>query len=230
MIFDQYDSVRIINLPHRRDRRREMDRELAKVGLLGDPKVQYFSAVKPDGPGLFQSIGAHGAFQSHLAILQEALAKRQSVMVLEDDCCFSDAIKHVEQAIDTDIFYGGYTFASNEKDLHSSDVEGAHCMGFSIKVLERLVPFLYNLLNPNHKVDSAVVRSNFDPLIRPPIDGAYVWFRRYHPDFKTQFAMFAGQRPSMSDIAGGKWFDQVPVLRSVANQARRVKEKFQPRA
>lgn len=230
MIFDQYDSVRIINLPHRRDRRREMDRELAKVGLLGDPKVQYFSAVKPDGAGLFHCLGANGAFQSHLQVLTDALANRRSVIVLEDDCLFLPAARSTRQASDTEILYGGYALASDEQDLLNADIEGAHFMGFSVSALEKLVPFLQSLLDPETQYDPAIVRSDFNPRIRPPIDGAYVWFRRYHPEIRTQFLPLADYRISATDIGERKWFDQVPVLRSVANQARRVKERFQSRA
>lgn len=226
MIFDQYDTVRIINLPHRRDRRREMDRELAKVHLLGDPKVQYFSAVKPSDSGLFHCVGANGAFHSHLQVLEKALAARQSVIVLEDDCRFLDAVSTVEQDSDTDVLYGGYAVASDESDLLNADIEGAHFMGFSLAALEKLVPFLRSLLNPNTVFDPFIVRSEFNPRIRPPIDGAYVWFRRYHPQFKTQFLPLANYRVSATDIGERKWFDQLPVLRSVANVARRVKEKL----
>lgn len=226
MIFDQFDRIRIINLPHRTDRRQEMERELAKVGLLGNPRVAFYEALKPKAPGVFDSIGAHGVFRSHLRILEEALAVRQSVIVLEDDCRFLPVLRTAKLKNGTDILYGGYTLASDPDDLASADVEGAHCMGFSAAVLEKLVPFLQSILDLRTSFDPQVVRSDFDPAVRPPIDGAYVWFRRYHPEVPTQFAMLADQRPSLSDIAGGKWFDQIPVLRDLASQARRIKSQL----
>jgi hypothetical protein len=46
MIFDQFDRIRVVNLRHRRDRRNQMNRQLAKVGLLGDPRVSYQKAYQ----------------------------------------------------------------------------------------------------------------------------------------------------------------------------------------
>ena len=42
MIFDQFDSIRIINLPHRTDRRAEMEGELKRLGLLDDSAGSLF--------------------------------------------------------------------------------------------------------------------------------------------------------------------------------------------
>ena len=121
MIFDAFDRIRIINLPHRRDRRNEMDRQLARVGLAGDPRVAYFPAFAPSAPGLFASKGAHGCFLSHLSVLEQAAAAVQSVLVLEDDCDFRmPAVLEYEMPA-CDVFYGGY-IASDPGDLHSSDI------------------------------------------------------------------------------------------------------------
>lgn len=207
--FEPYDRIRIVNLPERSDRRRDMDHELAKVGLLGDPRVAYFHAIRPDDAGAFTSIGAHGVYRSQCTILREAAAAGQSVLILEDDCAFvSDAGK---RQIDTgwDIFYGGYT-AKTSTDLHASDIEGAHMMGFSIEGARTVSDYLENL-----DCDG----------IHPPIDAAYVWFRRAHPDVATAFAVppLAGQRASRSDIADLRWFDRVPVLRNMANGLRSLR-------
>lgn len=42
-IFDHFETIRIVNLPQRRDRRRAMARELARVGLAGDPRVAFLT-------------------------------------------------------------------------------------------------------------------------------------------------------------------------------------------
>ena len=224
MIFDQYNRVRIINLPFRVDRRREMDRELLNVGLLGNPKVAYFQALQFPDAGVFHCIGANGAFHSHLEVLQEALAVGESVVVLEDDCRFLNGIRYARCNPDTDILYGGYARASGAAELHDADIEGAHFMGFSVEALKQLVPFLQSLLDLRTPIDPKKVRSNYNPSVRPPIDGAYVWFRRCYPEYKTQFLHLAHYRISATNIGEQRWFDQLPILRGMANKARRLKE------
>ena len=58
----------VINLPYRTDRRSEMQRELSRIGW----NAQFFPAIRPASAGSFSSIGAHGCFLSHLAVLKAA--------------------------------------------------------------------------------------------------------------------------------------------------------------
>lgn len=37
----RFDSVRIINLPERTDRRREMTQELERIGATGNPRIAF---------------------------------------------------------------------------------------------------------------------------------------------------------------------------------------------
>lgn len=226
MIFDSYDRIRVINLPHRTDRRREMEAEFEKVGIAGDPRIGFFPAVQPREKGVFHLPGAHGCFLSHLGVLEEALAAGQSVIVLEDDCQFLASATIAEADEDTHVFYGGYAQASDPDDLQNADIQGSHFMAFSKEAVEKAVPFLRSLLDLSTPIDPSIVRSDFDPQIRPPIDGAYVWFRRYHPEMKTQFETISMQRISATDIGKRKWFDRIPGVRRLANRARRVKEKL----
>src|SRR3546814_16356979 len=84
-IFDHFDAIRIVNLAQRTDRRRAMNRELARVGLAGDPRVAFFSAIRPADAGRFTSIGARGVYLSQKHLLREAAAARHSLLILEDD-------------------------------------------------------------------------------------------------------------------------------------------------
>ena len=223
MIFDQYDQIRIVNLPERTDRKREMDEELAKIGLLGNSKVQYFSAIRMTEPGPFRRVGSHGNFLSQLTILEDALKRDQSVIIMEDDCQFTDDVRTFSQKADTDILYGGGDIRSSvDGTFERADITGSHFMGFSKNVLRDLVPFLRSLLDLQTEIDPKIVESDFDPLVRPPIDGSYVWFRRYHPEYQTEFANLAGQRASATDVGDRKWFDNVPILKGLANSARRI--------
>ena len=86
--FERHLSIRIINLPNRIDRRRGMDIQLVKVGLLEAPRVSYFGAIRPSDVANFSSIGARGVYESQRSILRQAAYAKESVLILEDDCLF----------------------------------------------------------------------------------------------------------------------------------------------
>lgn len=211
-----FDLIRIINLPARTDRRRQMERELKRIGLAGDQRVAFFPAIAPADHHPFRAEGEKGVFLSHLAVLREAAEQNASVLILEDDADFTSALKPGEPAVCDGIYYGGHEAATPDQ-LHSSDIIGAHCMGFSASVVRVLAPYLTELLEHPSP---------------PPIDGAYVWYRRAHPEVRTTFAVpaIAVQRPSRSDIARLRFFDRVPLLRDAANRARLLKRLVQRRA
>ncbi len=209
MLFDRFDSIRIVNLAHRTDRRAEMLGELRRVGLEGDPRLSFFDAVAPAEAGTFSSKGARGCYLSHLAILQEAAAAGRSVLILEDDLDFAPGARDYRLPADVPIFYGSYT-ATNPADFLASDIIGSPFMGFGRDIVPPLVDYLTTILASGH---------------HPPIDGAYVWFRRAHPDVRTVFAQppLGHQRPSRTDIAEPKLFDTLPGLKQAASIARKLK-------
>lgn len=95
-------------------------------------------------------------------------------------------------------------------------------MGFSPRAAKAATTYLEAFLEPDFLPDArAAAQPGFDPSFRPPIDGALVWFRRAHPEFKTVFATLGVQRASRTDIGDQKWFDRVPVLRAGAELARK---------
>lgn len=186
-----------------------MDEELEALGLISDPRVRYFSAIRPSDAGRFTSVGARGVYESQKTILKAAAAAEQSVLILEDDCAFIAGAQDYVLPADWSILYGGYD-ASNPNDLANSDIIGAHMMGFSRQGANMVSAYLEQL--------------EYDG-IHPPIDAAYVWFRRAYPDVETHFAVppLAGQRSSRSDIADLKWFDRVPVIRPLASSLRALR-------
>lgn len=211
--FAGFDRIRIINLPARADRRREMQGELRRIGLANDPRVAFVEGVLVTDMAPFRARGEKGVFLAHLKILKEAADAGESALILEDDVDFVPGAEAWHRSPDADISYGGY-IASNPADLANSDIIGAHCMGFSNRAVQALVPFLERLL---------------DHESPPPIDGAYVWFRRQNPGFTSSFAepAIAVQRPSRSDIAPLRSFDRLPVLRAPIAAARGFKRKLQ---
>ena len=212
-VFAGFDRIRIINLPSRPDRRRDMEGELRRIGLEGDPRVEFADGVQVHDKAPFRALGEKGVFLAQLKIIADAAAAGESVLILEDDVDFTAASATWRLPDGCDVAYGGYE-ASKPDNLDASDIIGAHCMGFSARAARALAPFLEQLLNHESP---------------PPIDGAYVWFRRQHPEFRTEFAnpVVAVQRPSRSDIAAPKAFDRIPILRPSIGAARAVKRRLQ---
>lgn len=221
MLFNNFDRIRIINLPHRKDRRSEMNRQLALVGLLGDSRVEYFPAFSPPARGLFTSNGAHGCFESHRTAIQQAAQAGESILIFEDDCNFRVPELRSYEIPECEIFYGGY-IAADPDDLINSDIIGSHFMGFSAHAAKMSADYLRSYLLPDFK-PAAATRAPDNPTPRPGIDGAHVWFRRTYPELATVFADLSYQRPSRTDIGDQRWFDRVPVIRDAAAFARRFK-------
>ena len=203
-LFERYERVVVISLPERTDRRREMVRNLGPI--------EFFDAVRPFDKGPFQSIGAHGCYLSHLAVLKQG----GSVLILEDDC---DFLPHAfdYRVPPVGVFYGGWL------EMTDSYIIGSHCMGFNARAAKLAASYLTNLLDPDFPADpQAASELGFNPAIRPPVDGAYVWFRRAHPELTTEFARISVQRPSRSDCTPGR-FDGIPALRPIAQLGRKLR-------
>jgi glycosyl transferase family 25 len=201
MFLSQYDRVVVISLPSRRDRRQQMIRQRFPF--------EFFDAIRPETPGPFANIGFHGSYLSHL----EVLSHGGSVLILEDDCVLSSRTYRVPEG--TDIFYGSH-------DTDSNVMIGAHCMGFSARAAKLAACYLSGLLDGSVPPDAkAMSEPGYDPNILPPIDGAYVWFRRAHPELKAAFAKVSYQRSSRSDCTPGR-FDNLPAIRSLVSVGRRI--------
>jgi hypothetical protein len=211
-VFSGFDRIRIINLPSRPDRRAEMLGELRRLGLDQDPRVEFVDGVVVEDKAPFRAGGEKGVFLAHLSILRAAAAAGESVLILEDDVDFTSAAESWQPSPECDIAYGGFS-ASDPNNLETSDLIGAHCMGFSARAAGTLAPFLEKLLEHESP---------------PPIDGAYVWFRRQHDGFRTEFSdpVVAVQRPSRSDITPGHRFDSIPILRGPVAGVRKLKRKL----
>lgn len=213
-LFNGFDRIRIINLPARGDRRAEMTGELRRIGLADDTRVKFVEGVlvPADDMQPWRAPGEKGVFLAQLNVLRDAAQANESVLILEDDVDFTPAVQNWARAENVDIAYGGY-LASDPDHLETSDIAGAHCIGFSARAAQALVPFLEQL---------------FDHPSPPPIDGAYVWFRRQREGFATSFAIpvVAVQRPSRSDITPNRTLDRFSFLHGPVGAARRIKRNL----
>lgn len=196
-MFDQYQRVVVINLPERVDRRRQMESELKAIGAA--ERVRFFPACKPQNAGPFQSKGEHGCYLSHLTILKEAAAANESVLILEDDCDFTAAVRRPRPQ--SDLMWGGYK-------IHEEWIEGSHCMGFSAATVHRVVPYLEQLM-----IDGPI-----------PMDGSYIWFCRDNPDIVVDACNppIAVQRPSRSDIKDAGGLPHNSPITSIVHSAKRA--------
>lgn len=231
MIFNHFDRIRVVSLPHRKDRRSEMLAQFARVGLHDDARIEFFDALSFPDPGPFLRRGSHGNFKSRIPLLREAGDAGESILIFEDDCDFRvPQILEYELPAEWDIFYGGYT-ASEPEDPADSQIIGSHFMGFSPRAAKAAAEYLAAYLEPNFPPDPrAASEPGFDPAIKPPIDGAFVWFRRSRPDLVTVFADLGYQRSSRTDVGAKKWFDRIIGVRDLAGLARRIARRLRGRA
>lgn len=233
---DFFDHIYVVNLPERKDRLKQMERELIQMNMpLSSEKVEIFCAIKPDSAGSFPSIGARGCFLSHYNILKQAKeCQFNSVLILEDDLAVSKYFKENEarlveqlQQIDWAFVYFGHVLDPDIKietkpvvtlKPFSENIKTTHFYGVNGKILGRLVDFLEEVQRrpPGHP-DGGPMH----------VDGAFSTFRKQNPDLITVVATpsIGGQRRSASDITP-KWFDQITVLNKMTNIARNVRNKL----
>lgn len=230
---DCFDQIRIINLPARADRRREMAGELARLGLsLNRGSVRLFEAARFEKAGEFPSVGARGCFASHLGVIEEALSTdARHVLILEDDLDFTmDINKRLAPTlaalsrVDWAIFYGGYeglpvlepSDAPIAPIAPSTPVQTTHFIGLSRMAMIAAVPYFRAM----------AMRVAGDPAGGPMhVDGAYSWLRRDHPTLSTYLAAppLGYQRASRTDIHALNLMDRMPGLREMMQILRKFK-------
>lgn len=227
-----FDRVVVINLPERADRRRSIDAELRRVGLsLAHPRVEVFAAHRPATAAGFETVGAHGAFQSHLGVMQRAKAAAWSrVLVLEDDMAFTPGfaarLPRLLRALADRPWAMVYGHAGDDRAAFSTaddtgllllpatrDLIRLQFLALDGSAMDVLIPALQAMLT----------RPAGSPLGGPmPVDGALNWVRRDRPDLiaLAVFPALAKQRASRSDIAPVRWFDRLPLVRDAASLVR----------
>lgn len=233
LLTDIFDSIFIVNLPERVDRRLEMEFELKKVNLSCEHnKITVFPAIKPDSKGKFPSVGARGCFLSHLQILKNARGNQVgSILIMEDDLAISSNLQsfvpNIMNVLDNNnwsILYLGHVEKVNsdsEFELlpYSKPVMTTHFYAVNGNILDRLIAFLETVLE----------RPAGHPEGGPMhYDGALSTFRQQHPDVITLLAIpnLGWQRSSRSDIASTKWFDNTPVVKQLVAIIRKVMNKL----
>ena len=230
MLTEFFDSITVISLPQRIDRRREVESEFRRIGL---PRTafSYFDAIRPDTAGGFMSAGYRGAFLSHLSVLRR-LAERAGSdlhLVLEDDFEFATNASELLRTLwpklhDAELLILGVCSISNASH-HSKETfavspgfefVGAHAYAVRPRIVGMMAEYLHQMYN----------RAPGDPRGGPMSpDGAIGWFRSAHPSVLTKliWPMICGQRPSRTDVHDLRWFDRWPLVRQAVQLLRRFK-------
>lgn len=232
--FGIFQRIYIINLESRRDRRLEMDSQLSRIGLaLDHPGISLFKAVRPKEAGKFPTTGARGCFMSHLGVLRDATqAGLECILILEDDVNFASDFMERAPAVFTcahvegwSVFYGGHRIEVAHTSVEAcykidstTPVVTAHFIGLQGPAIQRAAEYLAAMLE----------RDPGDPSGGPMhVDGAYSWFRKAYPEYRTIAAVSAlgYQRASRTDIHDLHWYDKTPGIRQVVAGLRRVSNK-----
>jgi glycosyl transferase, family 25 len=225
-VFEKFENVFVISLESRKDRRRDTERELSRIGVAN---AKFFSAIQPQSPEKFGSIGEHGCFMSHLEVLK-ICRDFKDVLILEDDVCFSHNFLEKQKIIrslppDWDIFYGGHGQLPN-RHIHpqgnglvevdgATEFVGAHCYAVNGQTIPKLIMAYRKFLTRERG------HADGGPM---PLDGAMNIARR-QLNLRTFISVppLANQRSSRTDIGKTKWFDNTPLIRNLAQSARDFK-------
>jgi glycosyl transferase family 25 len=237
---DYFERIFIINLPSRTDRQAEIAAQLKAIGLsLAEGRVELFAAVRPEAAEGFPSIGARGCFMSHLGVLRTAQRLGlQRVAIFEDDLDFAaDFAVRIQPllaqlaSVDWSVFYGGHHL---EQALHGQAqaellevqpdalIGTTHFVTFQGDAIAAAVQYL----------EAILARPAGDPAGGPMhVDGAYNWFRRANPQFKTLLAIpeLGFQRASRTDIHDLRWYDTTPLISNAVAGLRGIKNALKRR-
>lgn len=233
-LLDTFGRIVVINLPERADRRRAVDAELRSIGLaLDHPAVEVFTAIRPAEASGFPTIGAHGAFRSHLSVMQRLLAQGwDRALVLEDDVALAPGaaarLPGLAKALAERPWHLAYGHPG-DRPLRTppADAQGLitlppdlgliqlHFLGLTRQAASVAVPVLTAMLTrPEGHPDGGPMH----------VDGALNWVRRQNPDLIALAVApaLATQRASRSDIAPLRWFDRMPLVRPIVGALRRL--------
>ena len=217
-------AIVAINLPNRTDRRSQLEAQLRSVNW----KAEFFSAIRPEGPGSFPSIGARGCFLSHLEVLRDANRRKvERLIVIEDDLNFAmnfkDHWRTIENFLDTErwsIFYPAHSLTLDFVGITELEPQVSFTCCHMVVFNKAAIPWIIS------RLEEILAREAGDPRGGPMhVDGAYATIRAQNPEIKT-FAFFPSigyQRPSRSDIAHASWFDRIHKIDPAIRALRSIK-------
>jgi hypothetical protein len=204
---DLFALTRVVNLPSRTDRYREISAQLAALGMpFAAGEVELFPAICPEEAAGFTKPAVRGCFLSHLEILRDARARGvANVLILEDDLQVqpqdTDTLSQMAEELmqrPWGIAYFGHFLAATPSQSPvwvslQGELRTSHFYAVNSSVFNRLIGYLEDCLKrpPGHPVGGPM-----------EYDGALNMFRLWHPDTITLIAQpsLGNQRSSQSDI------------------------------
>jgi glycosyl transferase family 25 len=225
-LYEVFDTMIVLTLPTRLDRRLETQAELDRIGWPAD-RVIWYPGLDPRSKAGFTT-GAHrGAAVSHALVVNYARnAAYRRVLICEDDIQFADDwnARESEVADQLDRESWGIAYLGHIEPVESGTglvhwpsnrrVLLTHCYALDAAVMPRFCRYLdlQHLRQPGSKEGGPM-----------GMDGSLTWFRRDHPDVVTVMVAptLANQRSTRSDLSP-RWFDRLPVLSHAAEMARVV--------
>jgi glycosyl transferase family 25 len=226
---DTFALTRVVNLPARKDRYREISAQLNALGMpFATGKVELFPAVCPSEAAGFTNAAVRGCYLSHLEILRDARDRGvTSVLMIEDDLHVQpqdvEELSRIAAQL-ADRFWGiaylGHFHPTPPAATpgwlpFDGELRTSHFYAVHSSVFDRLIAYL----------EACLTRPPGDPVGGPmEYDGALNMFRRWNPDVVTLIAQpsLGGQRSSRSDIHPGR-LEQLPGAGSVISLLRRAK-------
>ncbi|PSL18207.1 hypothetical protein [Shimia abyssi] len=236
-LFDWFDQVYIVNLPHRDDRRAETIAEFARVGVtVPNAKINFFEATRPTEKGEFPSLGSLGNFISQTNVLKDAINNGHSrILICEDDLQLNDLPADTLAAVLTDLRQTSWNIAALgylEPYEPPSDHTGLSAWTGGTRgtqfwaIQGDAIAAFHDYLN--------LVRSR--PSGHPEggsmfFDGAFNMVRTIVPGvtFRIATPCLAGQRASRTDIHDLKFYDRIEPFRSIVGALRKLRNRT-PRA
>lgn len=206
------DSVNIINLKRRTDRKAHVEKMLQSHQLDAE-KVQFFEACEPLDAGKWPSIGAKGCFESHLNVLKKAdQTNADAVLILEDDALFdndwnTEFPKLLLRIQNEDFVYVGHQLPPLGGELRiiprGDESLNTHCYIVKKRVLKPLIAFL----------EEVKEREEGHPLGGPQhYDGAIKTFFDQNVNFHAgrSSKSLCSQYSNTSDVTPS-WMDRFPI-------------------
>ncbi len=228
---ETFPLIRVVNLPDRKDRRREISQQLDALDSPFEPgRVEVYSALRPAELAGFPSLGARGCFMSHLEILRDAHARNvEAVLVLEDDLEVPPAeIPRLAALLSSlsepwGILYPGHIQTVEPVPVprwlaFDGPLGTSHCYAVHRTALPELIGYL----------EACLTRSPGDPVGGPMhYDGALTMFRAAYPHHRTLIAQpsMGRQRSSRSDVSV-RPLEQLPGFRQLAALGRTVRRRL----
>ena len=206
-LLSAFDSIRIVSLTERTDRRKEIMQEFSTFGMIpGQGVTTFFDAIRPADAGGFPSIGARGCYLSHLQVLRQARDQGVArLLVLEDDAMFLPELRQASRLVEFcqterwDFLYPGHYLPAESGPLRWIQTDANILCTHAYALHHRAIPALIGFL------EECLARPPGDPAGGPMhLDAAYSTFRLTHPTcltFRASHSLIL-QRSSSSDVSG----------------------------